>query len=181
MCVKLSGLMDRMAKGWLILFLTTVFLLYLAITIPVLRTFPGGDIVSLDAKLFYTPEVAFATVASYGSAAGYWIRVYLTWDVINPIMYTLILGLAISWFFQRSFEATGNMRRLNLLPLVAGLADLCENVCIIVLLSSYPARPTALAWLSSGFTLTKMFFVTASILLIVVGAVASSRRRFRRT
>jgi len=177
---KLSGVFHALAKGWLIVVLLAVFVPYILTTIPVLKTVPGGDITSLDSQVFYTPDQAFATVGSYGENAHYWIRIYLTWDLINPVMYALIFSIVISWLFQRSFTSQSVLRRFNILPLAAGLADLLENVSIVIMLSVYPARPVALAWASTIFTVTKMVFFAGSVLLILLGTFKASFNRFRK-
>ena len=96
----LSGLSRRLhswAKGWRILALVAGFVAFEIVTLPRLQAAPGGNVVSLDAQLFYRPEQAFTTVAAYGDARGFWIPVYLTWDIAHPILYTLIFSLLISW------------------------------------------------------------------------------------
>ena len=176
----LSRLLHQWARGWVILALLGVFVAFVAITLPLLQTTPGGDIESLDAQFFYTPEKAFSTVASYGDSGRFWILIYLTWDIANPIQYTLIFSLAISWLFRRSFKSASKIQRLNVLPVGAGLCDLLENIGIVVLLAVHPAQPAAVAWLSTLFTMSKVAFLGLSTLLILVGLVAAVMNRFRK-
>jgi hypothetical protein len=180
MLSKLSSLFHSWARGWLIVALFAAFVGFEAVTLPLLQAAPEGSIVALDAQLFYTPEEAFSTVASYGDAARFWIRVYLTWDVVNPILYTLAFSLLISWLFQRSFLPGSRLQRLNVLPVGAGLFDLLENVSIVTLLTVYPAQPAVLAWLSTICTVSKVSFLGLSTLLILVGLVKAAMNRFRK-
>lgn len=173
MLSNLSRRLHSWARGRRILALVAGFVAFEAITLPRLQAAPGGDIVSLDAQLFYRPEQAFATVAAYGAARDFWIPVYLTWDVANPIFYTLIFSLLISWLFQRGFKPESKLQRLNVLPVGAGLCDLLENLCIVTLLAAYPARPAAVAWLSTICTVGKMGFLGLSTLLVLVGLIAA--------
>jgi hypothetical protein len=168
------------ARGWLILALFAVFVVFEAITLPFLQAAPGGDIESLDAQFFYTPEKAFSTVASYGGAARFWIRIYLTWDIVNPILYTLAFSLLISWLFQRSFKPGSKLQKLNVLPVGAGLSDLLENICIVTLLTAYPAQPVGVAWLSTVCTMSKMSFLSLSTLLILVGLIKAVMNGFKK-
>ena len=47
-------------------------------------------------------------MASYGDAERAWILTYyLTGDVVNPILYSLILVLLISWLSQHTLGASG--------------------------------------------------------------------------
>jgi hypothetical protein len=120
MLTEISGLFHSWARGWLILALFATFVVFIAITLPVIQASPGGTIESLDARFFYTPEEAFSTVGSYGEASRFWIRIYLTWDIVNPILYTLAFGLLISWLFQRSFKSGSKLQKLNVVPVGAG-------------------------------------------------------------
>jgi len=119
-------------------------------------------------------------VASYGDAGRFWIRIYLTWDIVNPIMYTLAFSLLISWLFQRSFKPGSKLQKLNVLPFGAGFFDLIENICIVTLLAVYPAQPSVVAWLSTVCTMSKMSFWGMSILLILVGLVKAAMNRFKK-
>lgn len=180
MLSRLSGEVHSWARGWRILALFAAFVVFAAVTLPLLRDAPGGGIVSLDAQFFYTPEEAFSTVASYGDAGRFWIRIYLTWDIVNPVLYTLVFSLLISWLFQRSFEPGSNLQKLNVLPVGAGLFDLLENICIVTLLTVYPAQPAIVAWLSTVCTMAKMSFLGLSTLLILVGLVKAAMNRFKK-
>ncbi len=129
---------------WLLALFAT-FVVFVAVTLPALQDAPGGNIESLDAQFFDTPEEAFATVASYGAARGFWMLIYLTWDIVAPALYTLSFGLSISWLFQRSFKSGSKLQRLNLLPVGAGLFDVLENISIVTLKSFYPTQLTIVA------------------------------------
>jgi hypothetical protein len=178
MLSKLSSLFHSWTRGWLILALFAAFVVFEAVTLPLLQAAPGGSIVALDAQVFYTPEEAFSTVASYGDAARFWSGIYLTWDVVNPILYTLAFSLLISWLFQRSFKARSKLHKLNVLPVGAGLFDLLENICIVTLLTVYPAQPAVVASLSSVCTMSKVSLLGMSTVLILVGLVKAAMNRF---
>jgi len=180
MLSKLSRLFYSWARGWLILALFVVFVVFEAVTLPLLQAAPGSSIVSLDAQFFYTPEKAFSILASYGDAGRFWIRIYLTWDIVNPILYTLTFSLIISWIFQRSIKPGSKLHKLNVLPVGAGLFDLLENICIVTLLTVYPAQPAVVAWLSTVCTISKMSFLGMSTLLILVGLVKAAMNRFKK-
>jgi hypothetical protein len=171
MLAKLSKRFHSWARGWLILALFLAFVVFVAVTLPALQAAPGGSIVSLDSQLFYTPEEAYSTVASYGDASRFWITIYLTWDIVNPILYTLTFSLLISWLFQRSFKPGSMLQRLNVLPVGAGIFDLLENFSIVTLLAS---------WFSTVCTMGKISFLGVSTLLVLVGLVIAAVNRFKK-
>ena len=177
---KISKKFHSLARGWIIIAVFVAFVIYIAVTLPILQDAPGGNIESLDTKFFYKPEVAFSTVESYGDAKNFWIGMYLTWDVITPILYTLAFSLLISWLFQRSFKPESNIQKLNVVPVVGGLFDILENLSVVTLLGTYPSQITAVAWFSTFCTVSKMSFLGVSVLLILFGFVKAAVNRFKK-
>jgi uncharacterized membrane protein YozB (DUF420 family) len=57
---------------------------------------------------------------------------------------------------------------------------LLENLGIVTLLSTFPAQLTAVAWLTTIFTMVKWIFAGASVLLIVIGLVMAAKNGFRK-
>ncbi len=177
---RVSRRMDRWTSGRLVLALIVVFVAFEVITLPILQCSPGGEIVSLDARFFYTPQEAFSTIGAYADARSFWIGVYLTWDIVNPILYTLIFSLAISWLFQRGLGSESWIRRLNVLPIGSGLFDLLENACIVTLLATFPAQHAFVAWVASLCTMGKVSILGLSTLLILFGIIMAAKNRFRK-
>ena len=171
MLSKLSRSLLSWSKGWVILVLFTVLVGYLVLNMPILQAAPGGDIVALDAQFFYRPETAFGTVASYGDSAPLWSLLYLSWDILTPILYALGFSTLISAVFRHAFLPTSKLSFLNLLPVGAGLFDLLENFSIVSMLSIYPAQPVILAWLSTICTMAKVSLIGGSVLLVLIGLV----------
>jgi hypothetical protein len=167
-------------KGWLILTLAAGLVVYLAVTLPILQAAPGGDIEALDAQIFYTPEKAFSTVASYGMSKQLWTFLYLTWDIITPILYTLTFSLSLSWLFQRSFKPKSNFKILNVIPVGAGIFDIIENISIVALFIVYPSQPIIVAWVGAFSTLFKVSFMGVSVLLILIGLVLAAVNKFKK-
>lgn len=181
MLIKISKNFYKWAKkGWLILALLAGLVIYLLITLPVLQAAPGGDVEALDAQVFYTPEKAFSTVESYGTSKQFWTFLYLTWDIVTPILYTLTFSLSISWLFQRSFKSNSKLKILNIVPIGAGIFDILENISIVALFTSYPSQPIVVAWLGAFSTLIKVSFLGVSILLILTGLVLATATKFKK-
>jgi hypothetical protein len=174
MLAKISRQMDRWASGRLILALVVVLVAFEVVTLPILQRSPGGEIVSLDARFFYTPQEAFSTIGLYADARSFWSGVYLTWDIVNPILYALIFSLTMSWLFRRGFGPESRIRTLNVLPMAAGLFDLLENACIVTLLVTYPARHDTVAWVATISTMSKVSLLGVSTLLVLVGLIKAA-------
>ena len=108
------------------------------------------------------------------------MRIELTADLIYPIIYTLLLGLLISWLFQRGFKPDSSMQKWNVMPVGAWFFDLLENIGIVSMISMYPAQPAALAWLTAVLGTVKWAFAGASLVLILIGLVPAMMNGFRK-
>lgn len=184
MLITLSNTLQKYAKGWLILILLALDILFNAVILPRtqarLETSSGGT-GPIDLQFFYTPEKVYGMVAAYGEAGRAAYRTFeLTGDIIYPIVYTLLFSLLITWLFQRGFATDSAMQRLNVIPFGAFIFDLLENLCIVLMLSLYPSTPATIAWLATIFTMIKWSFAGVSIVLLLVGLVMALKNRFKR-
>jgi len=135
----------------------------------------------IDLQFFSTPAKLFAMVESYGEyGRPFYRNVELTVDIVYPIIYALAFGLLISWLFQRGFKPNSKIQKMNVMPVGAWLFDLLENLGIVTMLSTYPAQMTAVAWLTTIFTMVKWIFAGASMLLIIVGLAMAAKNGFRK-
>jgi hypothetical protein len=181
---KLSDVLRKYAKGWLVLVFFALDFIFNAIILPAtqatLETVSGGT-GPIDLQFFYPPEKVYSMIASYGDAGRAAYRNFeLTGDIIYPIVYTLFFSLLITWLFQRGFASNNKLQKLNLVPFGAWLFDLFENVSIVAMLSLYPATTTIVAWLATIFTMIKWSFAAASIVLVLLGFVMALKNGFKR-
>ena len=177
MLTRISDTLRKYAKGWLIIILFLLDGLFMGLILPMteasMKSNPGSP-GPIDLEFFYTPDKVYEMVASYGEYGRIFYRnVELTVDIIYPIIYTLFFGLFITWLFQRGFATESKLQVLNVVPFGAWLFDLLENLGIVGMLSIYPATPALLAWLTAIFTLIKWLFAGASIILMVIGIIAT--------
>ena len=181
MLERLSQTLRQFAKGWLVLVLFAFTLSFEGFIFPALdKLITSAGAGPLDLLFFYTPQQAYERIAAYGEAGRAAYRVTeLTADVLYPTVYSLFLGLLLSWLFQRGFDAQAGIQRWNVTPLGAWLFDLLENLGIVTMLTIYPATPAWLAWLTAVFTMTKWCFAGASLLLALVGAAAAIAKSIR--
>lgn len=141
----------------------------------------NNSVLPLDLMFFYTPEEAYAMIDKYGEAgrAIYW-KIELTADIIYPIIYTLFFGLLLSWIFQRGFRSDSPIQKWNVMPVGGWFFDLLENAGIVSMISMYPAKSVALAWLTMIFDSLKWAFAAISIVLILLGLVRAALNGFRK-
>jgi hypothetical protein len=153
----------------------------MSVSSAILELAANNSVLPLDLMFFYTPAEAFTMLEKYGPAGRMlFMKIELTVDLIYPMIYTLFLGLLISWLFQRAFPSDSKMLKWNVTPAGAWLFDLLENVVIVVMLSMYPAQPVFLAWLTMLLGILKWATAILSIGLVLVGFVKAAKNRFQK-
>ncbi len=184
MLQKISSRFHTWAKGWLAIALMALDAFIVGFLMPLIGGLLKGGTGSqepIDLQFFTPPAKMFAMVESYGEYGRPFYRATeLTVDIIHPIVYTLALGLLISWLFQRGFKSDSKMQKWNVLPIGAWLFDMLENLGIVTMLSTFPAQLTAVAWLTTIFTMVKWTFAGVSVLLILLGWVMAAKNGFRK-
>ena len=176
---RLSSHFHAWAKGRLILTLAVVFVVFVTITLPIAQNASNG-VIGLDTRFFYIPQEAFSVVASYSNHGRSILQIfYLTVDIVNPILYTSICVLLISYLFKRGFKPASLVQKLNLMPIGAAIFDLLENISIVIMLSTYPNQSRTTAWLATVGTTTKYIFIYASLALVLLGLIAAALNKFR--
>jgi hypothetical protein len=114
----------------------------------------------------------FNKVAAYGEQGRSVYRIFaLTADIAYPIIYSIFLGLAITFLFRRIFPLESGLQKLNLLPFAALVFDVLENLGIVALLSTYPQKFTWLAVITSLINFIKWVCAGGSTLLVLAGLV----------
>lgn len=171
--------------GWRVLLLFVALALMGGYIMPlaggILALAANDSVLPLDLMFFYTPGTAFDMIERYGEAGrSLYMRIELTADLVYPVVYTLFLGLFISWLFQRGFEPESRMQKMNAMPAGAFFFDLLENTGIVSMLAMYPSIPPALAWITMLVGTVKWLFAFASFGLILVGLARAAMNRFRK-
>lgn len=135
----------------------------------------------LDMEFTYTPVQAYAMLAALGDAGrAFYLTRIVPLDLVFPLAYTLFYAVTISWLFSRWLPAGSPWMRLNLVPLVAGAADYCENIGVVAMLLAYPAELYGVAAFTAVISPIKYTFIAVSVLNIlaaVAGWAASDLRR----
>jgi hypothetical protein len=184
MLQRLSRKFHAWAKDWVVFVLMLLDTFFMGFVMPLIGGLlkdGAGTPQPMDLQFFSTPAKLFAMVESYGEfGRPFYRNVELTVDILYPVIYMLAFGLFISWLFQRGFKPDSKMQKWNVLPVGIWLFDLLENLGIVTLLSTFPAQMTAVAWLTTIFTMVKWTFAGASMLLMMIGLVMAAKNGFRK-
>ncbi|MFH2038624.1 MAG: hypothetical protein ABIJ65_04240 [Chloroflexota bacterium] len=172
---SLNSWLVKNAKGWLILVFMALFLLFSLVVMPFGQTWLGGnppDVGSIDLTFGASPAALFNKVEDYGTQGRNVYRIFaLTADIAYPIIYSIFLGLAITFLLQRTFPLESKLQKLNLLPFAALLFDVLENLGIAALLSTFPQKINWLALFTIIVNFIKWVFAGGSTLLVLVGLI----------
>lgn len=135
-----------------------------------LKSITGG-IGILDMEVLYTPQEAYAHLAAMGEAGRAFALTHIVpLDLILPAAYTLAYAFVITWLLHRWLPRESRWHRLNVVPVIGGICDYCENFGIIAMLLAWPQELHGVA----SFTMAAGFFKFASTGLafaIILGAL----------
>ncbi|GAA4450847.1 hypothetical protein GCM10023189_12100 [Nibrella saemangeumensis] len=146
-----------------------------------LNAYAGKAIGPVDLLIANTdPDKILEMVAMYGpEGRPYYAFGVLTADVAYPVIYTFLLGVALSLLFRsRTYTP---FYWVNLIPVAAMLFDLLENACIVTLLNTYPDASRSVAILCMVFSNLKWGGFALSLGLILYGLVRLLMRQFSRS
>ncbi len=173
--LRLRANFERWATGRTILILLGLFLAFTLVIFPMLTsrlTQLSGGVNLIDNEFSYTPEKVFQMVTSYGpEGRPLYITITLTADLVYPIIYGSLLVLAMMYFFRSSLAHDSIFQGWVYLPLAAVAADYLENVCLVILLATFPNWIEGLAQAANIFTGLKWGLLLISILLVLAGLV----------
>jgi len=178
---SLSAWLIRHTPGWLVLLALVGFAAFTAAVLP--RQAAGAAEVSAgagspDTSFFYSPADLAAMAEAYGQEGRQaYVRARYTFDLAWPLVYGLFLVTSISWLSRRGFPPGSSWRMGNLTPILAVIFDGLENLATSVVMLRYPEPALVLAALAPWFTAIKWILVGASMLLLVLSAVAAWVRR----
>jgi hypothetical protein len=102
---------------------------------------------------------------------GAYLYLQLPVDFIYPGLFAVSCCLLLTWLFSKSINANSKMFYLCFVPVLAGLFDYFENICIVNMLISYPDITQTHVSTSSGFTILKSALTTAFFIVLMLGVV----------
>ena len=116
-----------------------------------------GGLTVLDTRAAYSPDDAYELFTALGSAGRQaYMFLHLVPDLIFPIGYALTFAFISAWFLVRLLPLDHRWQWLSLIPLISGLADVSENLSLVICNLAYPNR---IDWLVQfAHLLTKVKF-----------------------
>jgi hypothetical protein len=121
----------------------------------------------LDMRFSYGPEEAntlFEALGTEGRRA--YLMLHLMPDLLFPISYALAFACTSAWFLVRLLPLDHPLQWLSLTPLISGVADIFENLSLVVVNSSYPSRIDWLTHIASVLTKIKFGLMPVGVVLL---------------
>lgn len=138
----------------------------------------SNGLMILDMRSGYTPDKVYTYLEVLGAEGRQlYATLHIAADLVFPVIYSLFFAFAIAWLLRQLAASDHPVQRLILLPFVAGLADLAENVSILIMNWAYPTRLDGLARLANLFTLIKFGLMPLGVAFIVIGLGILAWRR----
>jgi hypothetical protein len=134
-----------------------------------------GGATQPDTSLIYSPADLYQMAEAFGPAGRQaYILARLTFDVVFPAVYGIVLMATISWLANRLFPSGSSWRLLNLVPALGMLLDYLENTAAVIVMARYPLRTPVVDLLAPSFTFFKWMFVGGSFVVLLALAVVAA-------
>lgn len=129
----------------------------------------SGGVPILDMQISYTPEEVYHLFTVLGTAGRQAYRtLHLMPDTLFPISYALTFAFLASWFLVRLLPLDHPLQWLSLIPLISGMADIFENLSLVICSLMYPSRIDWLARVASLLTKIKFGLMPVGVVLLSV-------------
>lgn len=178
----LIGKSQNLASGRrvFVLFLLTmlVYTTMLTYTIPMVESYAPNLALFDLSPTGYSYEHATSLLQELGPEGR---QIYLTrqlpLDFIYPGLFAVSYTLLLFWLFSKEFKDDSGVFYFAFIPVLGGFFDYLENICIIIMLKTFPTTSTTLVKISSTFTLLKGIFTTLFFILLLIGVGAALVKR----
>jgi hypothetical protein len=128
----------------------------------------SGGIPILDMRMSYTTEEVYQLFSALGIAGRQAYRtLHLVPDILFPISYALLFAFTVAWFLVRLLPLDHPLQWLILIPLISGLADILENLSLVVSGLAYPNRIDWLAQVASLLTKIKFGLMPIGLVFLI--------------
>ena len=101
----------------------------------------SGGLTVLDIRASFTPEDAYQLFTALGTEGRQaYLILHLLPDTLFPIGYALTFAFISAWFLVRLLPLDHRLQWLSMIPLISGLADVLENLSLVICNLVYPGR-----------------------------------------
>ena len=129
----------------------------------------SGGVPILDMRMSYTPQEAYQLFTALGTAGRQADRtLHLVPDILFPICYALAFAFTGAWFLVRLLPLDHPLQWLSLTPLISGLADVLENLILVISSLAYPDRIDWLVRVAALLTKIKFGLMPVGVVFLII-------------
>jgi len=129
----------------------------------------SGGLPILDMRSSFTPDDAYQLFSALGDEGRQAYRLFhLIPDTLFPISYSLTFAFISSWFLIRLLPRGHNLQWLSLIPLISGLADILENLSLVISSLVYPDRIDWLVFVAFILNRLKFGLMPIGLVFLIV-------------
>lgn len=163
-----------------------VYVFMLTVTIPAIMKFTGGLEIFDMMPGGYSYTYAAELLEKLGNEGReYYLYRQIPADVIYPGLFAICYSMMIAYFLMKTGKLNTKLKYLSYLPIAAGLFDYLENICIIIMLKSFPDLSQGTVTAGNIFSVSKSVSTTISftviIVLLIITIVLKIKRRHTRS
>lgn len=127
----------------------------------------SGGLPLPDFHPFYTPTSLYGLLEQYGVSARKAFLHFTIYDFYYPFVAYGVASLALASLIRSFIDAHPRLVWVLVVPLAGLAAELMEQVCLLLILSLFPAKVFFLAVIASASTLLKF-----ALILVLVSSLA---------
>ena len=129
----------------------------------------SGGLTILDLRESFSPDDAYELFTELGSAGRRaYLILHLVPDTIFPIGYALTFAFISAWFLVRLLPLDHRLQWLSMIPLISGLADVIENLSLVICNLAYPGRIDWLVQFANLLTKVKFGLLPIGLVFLII-------------
>ena len=133
----------------------------------------SGGLTILDIRESFTPEDAYELFTALGTEGRQaYLFLHLVPDTLFPIGYALVFAFLSAWFLVRLLPLDHRLQWLSMIPLISGLADVLENLSLVICNLAYPGRIDWLVRFAHLLTKVKFGLLPIGLVFLIIIVVA---------
>ena len=129
----------------------------------------SGGLTILDTRESFSPDDAYELFTELGPAGRQaYLVLHLVPDTIFPIGYALTFAFISAWFLVRLLPLDHRLQWLSMIPLISGLADVIENLSLVICNLAYPGRINWLVRFAHLLTKVKFGLLPIGLVFLII-------------
>ena len=129
----------------------------------------SGGVPILDLRKSFSPDDAYELFTALGPEGRQaYLVLHLVPDTLFPIGYSLVFVFISTWFLVRLLPLDHRLQWLSMIPLISGLADVLENLSLVICNLAYPGRIDWLVQFANLLTKVKFGLLPIGLVFLII-------------